>query len=264
VNRALSEIKEGSHVLLYQDARRQWITTASRQRFHTHKGYVDLDRLLGMRYGEIIKTSMGSSLSVFKPRIMDMVQSFDRPTQILYPKDIAYAIYQLGLRPGDTVLEVGTGSGAMTVSIAQAVWPDGHVHTYEMRPEFAEAAKANIAKTGLADVITQHLKDPSEGFDEKNAAAIVVDLGDPWKIAGPASHSLIPGGMLAAFTPTTNQLERLVASLRENGFLVVESVELMIREIRGESGKVRPETRMIGHTAYITIARKMLSETSNE
>jgi tRNA (adenine57-N1/adenine58-N1)-methyltransferase len=264
VNRALSEIKEGSHVLLYQDARRQWITTASKQRFHTHKGYVDLDRLLGMRYGEIIKTSMGSSLSVFKPRIMDMVQSFDRPTQILYPKDIAYAIYQLGLRPGDTVLEVGTGSGAMTVSIAQAVWPDGHVHTYEMRPEFAEAAKANIAKTGLADVITQHLKDPSEGFDEKNAAAIVVDLGDPWKIAGPASHSLIPGGMLAAFTPTTNQLERLVASLRENGFLVVESVELMIREIRGESGKVRPETRMIGHTAYITIARKMLSETSNE
>jgi tRNA (adenine57-N1/adenine58-N1)-methyltransferase catalytic subunit len=260
----LSEIKEGSHVLLYQDARRQWITTASRQRFHTHKGYVDLDRLLGMRYGEIIKTSMGSSLSVFKPRIMDMVQSFDRPTQILYPKDIAYAIYQLGLRPGDTVLEVGTGSGAMTVSIAQAVWPDGHVHTYEMRPEFAEAAKVNIAKTGLAEVITQHLKDPSEGFDEKNATAIVVDLGDPWRIASPASRSLMPGGMLAAFTPTTNQLERLVASLRENGFLVVESVELMIREIRGESGKVRPETRMIGHTAYITIARKMLSETSDE
>lgn len=225
---------------------------------------MDLDKLLGMRYGEIIKTSMGSSLSVFKPRIMDMVQSFDRPTQILYPKDIAYAIYQLGLRPGDTVLEVGTGSGAMTVSIAQAVWPEGHVHTYEMRPEFAEAAKSNIAKTGLGDVITQHLKDPSEGFDEMNATAIVVDLGDPWKIASPASRSLIPGGMLAAFTPTTNQLERLVASLRETGFLVVESVELMIREIRGESGKVRPETRMIGHTAYITIARKMLSETSDE
>ncbi len=223
---------------------------------------MDLDQLLGMQYGEVIKTSKGSSLSVFKPRIMDMVQSFDRPTQILYPKDIAYAIYQLGLRPGDMVLEVGTGSGAMTVSIAQAVWPDGHVHTYEMRSDFAEAAKANIAKTGLGAVITQHLKDPSEGFDEKNAVAIVVDLGDPWKIAGPAYRSLTPGGMLAAFTPTTNQLERLVASLRENGFLVVESVELMLREIRGESGKVRPETRMIGHTAYITIARKLLNEAS--
>ncbi len=223
---------------------------------------MDLDQLLGMQYGEVIKTSKGSSLSVFKPRIMDMVQSFDRPTQILYPKDIAYAIYQLGLRPGDMVLEVGTGSGAMTVSIAQAVWPDGHVHTYEMRSDFAEAAKANIAKTGLGAVITQHLKDPSEGFDEKNAVAIVVDLGDPWKIAGPAYRSLTPGGMLAAFTPTTNQLERLVASLRENGFLVVESVELMLREIRGESGKVRPETRMIGHTAYITIARKLVNEAS--
>jgi len=256
----LSEIKEGNHILLYQDSRRQWITTASKQRFHTHKGYVDLDKLLGMRYGEVVKTSKGLTLSVFKPRIMDMVLSFDRPTQILYPKDIAYAIYQLGLRPRDTVLEVGTGSGAMTVSIAQAVWPDGHVHTYEMRPEFAEAAKINIAKTGLGDVITQHLKDPSEDFDERNVAAVVVDLGDPWKMAGPAYRSLMPGGMLAAFTPTTNQLEKLVASLRENGFLVVESVELMLREIRGESGKVRPETRMIGHTAYITIARKVLSE----
>jgi tRNA (adenine57-N1/adenine58-N1)-methyltransferase len=256
----LSEIKEGNHILLYQDSRRQWITTASKQRFHTHKGYVDLDKLLGMRYGEVVKTSKGLTLSVFKPRIMDMVLSFDRPTQILYPKDIAYAIYQLGLRPRDTVLEVGTGSGAMTVSIAQAVWPDGHVHTYEMRPEFAEAAKINIAKTGLGDVITQHLKDPSEDFDERNVAAVVVDLGDPWKMAGPAYRSLMPGGMLAAFTPTTNQLEKLVASLRENGFLVVESVELILREIRGESGKVRPETRMIGHTAYITIARKVLSE----
>ena len=256
----MSEIKEGNHILLYQDSRRQWITTASKQRFHTHKGYVDLDKLLGMRYGEVVKTSKGLTLSVFKPRIMDMVLSFDRPTQILYPKDIAYAIYQLGLRPRDTVLEVGTGSGAMTVSIAQAVWPDGHVHTYEMRPEFAEAAKINIAKTGLGDVITQHLKDPSEDFDERNVAAVVVDLGDPWKMAGPAYRSLMPGGMLAAFTPTTNQLEKLVASLRENGFLVVESVELMLREIRGESGKVRPETRMIGHTAYITIARKVLSE----
>ena len=256
----MSEIKEGNHILLYQDSRRQWITTASKQRFHTHKGYVDLDKLLGMRYGDVVKTSKGLTLSIFKPRIMDMVLSFDRPTQILYPKDIAYAIYQLGLRPRDTVLEVGTGSGAMTVSIAQAVWPDGHVHTYEMRPEFAEAAKSNIAKTGLGDVITQHLKDPSEGFDERNVAAVVVDLGDPWKMAGPAYRSLMPGGMLAAFTPTTNQLEKLVASLRENGFLVVESVELMLREIRGESGKVRPETRMIGHTAYITIARKMQTE----
>ena len=256
----MSEIKEGSHILLYQDTRRQWITTASKQRFHTHKGYVDLDKLLGMRYGDIIKTSKGLTLSVFKPRIMDMVQSFDRPTQILYPKDIAYAVYQLGLRPGDTVLEVGTGSGAMTVSIAQAIWPDGHVHTYEMREEFAEAAKANIAKTGLGDAITQHLKDPSEGFDEKNVTAAVVDLGDPWKMSGPTYRALMPGGMLAAFTPTTNQLEKLVASLRESGFLVVESVELMLREIRGETGKVRPETRMIGHTAYITIARKLLNE----
>jgi len=214
--------------------------------------------LLGSQYGTTITTSMGQVLSVFKPRILDIVESFERPTQILYPKDIGYALYQLGLRPGDTVLEVGTGSGAMTVSLAQAVWPDGQVFTYEMRPEFVEAAAINIKKTGLSQVITQRVKDPSNGFDEKEVTAVVIDLGDPWIMVEPAWKSLRAGGMLAAFTPTTNQLEKLSARLRDEGFLVLESVELILRSMKTEAGRVRPETRMIGHTAYTTIARKTM------
>lgn len=252
-----SEIKEGSLILLYQDQRRQWVTTATREKFHTHRGYVELEKLLGSQFGTTITTSMGQVLSVFKPRILDVVESFDRPTQILYPKDIGYALYHLGLRPGDTVLEVGTGSGAMAVSLAQAVWPDGHVFTYEMRPELVEAAALNIKKTGLSQVITQRQKDPSNGFDEEEATAVVVDLGDPWIMVEPAWKSLRAGGMLAAFTPTTNQLEKLSAKLREEGFLVLESVELILRSMKTEAGKIRPETRMIGHTAYTTIARKI-------
>ncbi len=253
----MAEIKEGNLVLLYQDQRRQWVTTASNERFHTHRGYVNLDELLGRPYGTTITTSLGQRLSVFKPRTLDIVESFDRPTQILYPKDIGYALYQLGLTRGDTVLEVGTGSGAMTVSLAQAVWPDGHVYTYEMRPEFAKAAALNIQKTDLGRVIIQREKDPSQGFDEKDATAVVIDLGDPWRMVEPAWNSLMDGGMLAAFTPTVNQLERLAGSLREKGFALIEAVELILRSMKTETGRARPETRMIGHTAYITIARKV-------
>ncbi len=219
---------------------------------------MELGDIVGKRYGESVKTSMGQSLTLFRPRGIDLVDVFDRPTQILYPKDIGYALYQLGVKSGDRVLEVGTGSGAMTASLAQAVRPGGHVFSYEMRPEFLEAARANIEKAGLSEWVTLHHKSPVGGFDEEGASAVVVDLGDPWMIVAPAWKALVGGGMLAGFTPTTNQLEKLALALREGGFIMIEAVEVLLRELKTEAGKLRPESRMVGHTAYVTIARKRL------
>ena len=201
---------------------------------------------------------MGQALSIFRPRAIDMVEVFDRPTQILYPKDIGYALFQLGVKAGHTVVEVGTGSGAMTASLAQAVQPGGHVYSYEIRPEFVEVARANIGKAGLLPFVTLYNKDPSEGFDERDVDSVVIDLGDPWKMAGPAWRALVGGGMLAGFTPTVNQLEKFAESLRRESFLVLEAVEVLMRQFKTEIGKVRPESRMVGHTAYVTIARKIL------
>lgn len=232
-------------------------------RFHTHRGYFELGDLVGLRYGESIQTSMGQSLAVFRPRILDVVESFDRPTQILYPKDIGYAMFQLGIGNGDRVLEVGTGSGALTSALARCIAPDGQVFTYEMRPEFLRAAKANMEKAGLSSLVTFHNSDPTERFEEEDADAVVVDLGDPWRMVGAAWKALMGGGMLAGFTPTINQLEKLASALRSGGFVVLEAVELLMREFKTETGKVRPETRMIGHTAYVTIARKLLQTTTS-
>ena len=250
-------IEEGNLVLLYQDPKRKWITTVSKQRFHTHKGFVELETIAGKKFGESVMTSMGQPLAIFKPRTVDIVESFDRPTQILYQKDIGYALYQLGTKSGDKVLEVGTGSGAMTASLASAVQPEGHVYTYENRPEFLEAAQANIEKAGLSSVVTFHNSDPSEGFQEANVEAVIVDLGDPWKMVEASRRALVGGGMLAGFTPTTNQLEKLAESLRSRGFLIIEAVEVLLRQLKTDAGKLRPESRMVGHTAYVTIARKI-------
>src|SRR5215467_9415676 len=133
-------INDGDFILLYQDARRSWVAKAGEGRFHTHRGYLDLKDLIGLEPGTMVETSLGQWLAVFKPRLSDIVDSFNRPTQILYPKDIGYAVYQLGLKNGDTVIEVGTGSGALTSAIAQAVAPNGRVYTYENRAEFARSA----------------------------------------------------------------------------------------------------------------------------
>jgi tRNA (adenine57-N1/adenine58-N1)-methyltransferase catalytic subunit len=253
-------IKEGDAILLYQDARRHWITEAKEGRFHTHRGYLELDQVLGKEPGSAVRTSLGQHLMVFRPRLSDIVDSFDRPTQILYPKDIGYALYRLGLRNGDTVIEVGTGSGALTASIATNVLPDGRVYTYENRMEFFRTAKRNLDRTGLSQFVTFRDVDPSDGFLERNVDAAVIDLGDPWKMVRPAWDALVGGGVLAGFTPTVNQLEKLSEALKSNGFLVLEAVELLIREFKTEAGKVRPESRMIGHTAYVTIARKILQK----
>ncbi len=250
-------VQEGERVFLYQDARRRWIATISRTRFHTHRGFVDLESLIGISYGQAVKTSMGQLLWVFQPSPSDIVETFNRPTQILYPKDIGYALYRLGVKPGDRIVEVGTGSGAMTAALARAVSPGGHVYSYEIRPEFLKAAHNNLETAGVSHWVTLRNKNPAEGFDETDADAIVLDLGDPWTMTAPARAALVDGGMLSAFTPTFNQLEKLGESLRKESFLILESVEVLLREMKTEAGKLRPESRMVGHTAYITIARKV-------
>ena len=250
-------------MLLYQDLRRKWLTIVSGSKFHTHRGFVDLGELVGRRYGESVKTSMGQTLWVFKPRAVDTVEAFERPTQILYPKDIGYALYQLGVEPGHRVVEVGTGSGAMTAALARAVQPGGHVYSYETRPEFSEVARSNLEKTGVSSLVTLHNKDPSGGFNETGVDAAVLDLGDPWRMTGAAWTALGGGGMLAGFTPTFNQLEKLAESLRHESFIVLEAVEVLLRQLRTDAGKLRPESRMVGHTAYITIARKTLGKESS-
>jgi tRNA (adenine57-N1/adenine58-N1)-methyltransferase len=221
---------------------------------------LNLKELVGVEPGSLVKTSMGQMLAAFKPILSDIVDSFDRPTQILYPKDIGYALYRLGLRSGNTVVEVGTGSGALTASLAQSVAPDGRVYTYENRKEFLTSARKNLEKTGLSRVVTFRDVDPSDGFLESRVDAAVIDLGDPWKMVGPAWGALVGGGTMAAFTPTVNQLEKFAEALKKKGFLVFEAVELLVRDFKTEAGKVRPESRMIGHTAYVTIARKVTAE----
>jgi len=257
----LSErVREGDLILLYQDARRKWVTFASNSRFHTHRGFVNLEELYGKPYGDTVNTSLGHSLWVFRPRMVDLVETFDRPTQILYPKDIGYALYQLGLKPGSRVVEVGTGSGAMTSAMARIIAPSGRIYSYETSPDFLEVAMKNLEKTGMSSLVTFHGKDPSNGFEESDVDAAILDLGDPWRVAAAASKALVGGGTLAAFTPTFNQLEKISTSLRENGFLILEAVEILLRQLKTEAGKVRPESRMVGHTAFVTIARKVIGK----
>jgi tRNA (adenine57-N1/adenine58-N1)-methyltransferase len=251
-------IAEGSLVLLHFDLRRQWLLRVdSTRQFHTHKGFINLSDLVGKSYGCEAKSSLGYTFWALKPTTHDLIMHSARRTQIMYPKDIGLIILKLALSSGRRVLEIGTGSGAMTVAAATAVKPAGHVDTYEARKEFVEVAERNLKRASLLEFVTIHNTDASAGIEGRNFDAAVIDVGDPWPII-PHIHAALAGGApIVSFSPTINQVEKTTEAFIQGGFVNVHTLECFIREIRADTGKTRPATMMIGHTGYMTFAQKI-------
>jgi tRNA (adenine57-N1/adenine58-N1)-methyltransferase len=254
---ASEKIKEGDKILLFWDQRRQWLLDVEKDRqFHTHKGIVKLGDVVGKRYGDSVQSSLGLVFLIIRPTTYDLLGHVARPTQIMYPKDIGLVLLKLGLCSGMIVIESGTGSGAMTLAMANAVKPDGHVYSYEIRSSFLESARRTLRRAGLDEYVTLEHRDAKEGFEQQEVDAALVDLGEPWAVIPHAWEALRGGAPIASFSPTMNQVERTVVSMRGR-FANIQSFECLLREIRAEEGKTRPATVMTGHTGYLTFANKI-------
>jgi len=256
-------LSEGDNVLLYYDERRKWLVRILPEKeFHTHKGILRFRDLIGKSYGESALSTLGERFFILKPTTYDYVMNMQRITQIMYPKDIGLILLRLGVGPGKIVIEAGTGSGAMTVALANAVGPDGHIFTYEIRLKFIRFARKNLKQAGVLDCVTIKHSDATLGFDELGVDAVVLDLAEPWKVVPFAYKSLKGGRPLACFSPTMNQVEKTVLALREGNFADLETVECLVREMRVALGKTRPSTIMVGHTGYVTFARRVTQQGS--
>jgi len=254
----MTTVREGDFVLLYLNEKRRWLVRAKEgMEFHTHKGIVKLGEIIGKPFGSSIRSSLDFQFHVLPPTIGDHIVNIRRPTQILYDKDIALVLFRLGLRSGSFVVEAGTGSGAMTAALASAVRPEGHVYSYEIRREFVEIATKNLTKMGLETYVTIKNNDAKLGFDEENVDAAFIDLEDPWEVIDPVHRVLKAGHPVASFSPTLNQVEKVVEKMKDS-YVDIDTVECLVRSIRVEKGKTRPKTLMIGHTGYLTFARKVL------
>jgi len=257
VNTESNVVKEGDEVLLFWDQRRQWVLKVDKQRdFHTHKGIVRLADLVGKPYGGSVQSSLGLGFRILRPTTYDFLCHVPRPTQVMYPKDIGFILLRLGLSSGKTVIEAGTGSGAMTLALANAVRPDGHVYSYEIRPDFLESAKRSLRRAEVEEYVTLRQHDARSGFRESDVDAALIDLGEPWSVIPHVWEALRGGAPICSFSPTMNQVERTVTSLLGK-FANIQSVECLLREIRAEEGKTRPATMMVGHTGYLTFANKI-------
>jgi tRNA (adenine57-N1/adenine58-N1)-methyltransferase catalytic subunit len=254
------------YVVIYLDARRTYmIKMQAGQTFHTHKGYIKLDEVIGREYGEPIKSSMGVYFTTLKPALTDYIMKSSRNTQIIYPKDAALIVMFSGIGPGSRVVESGTGTGSLTTALAHYVGSTGKVYTYELRSEFQKNAAKNLERSKLIEYVEMKSGDVTiTGYEERDIDAVILDLAVPWLVVPHAYVALKPSGIIVSFSPTIDQVVRTTEALRENGFVFIETVECLMRTMQVERGKTRPNTMMTGHTGYITHARKIIKPPTQE
>lgn len=251
-------IKAGDQVLLIDEKGKTWLVRVDVERkISTHRGELKLGELIGLGFGSPVETHIGRKMWVLRPSIEDFIMKARRPTQIVYPKDLGFLVVRSGVRSGCRVAEAGTGSGVLTTLLAWIVQPEGHIYSYDVREEFIKVAQRNLEKAGLAGLVTFKVKSVVDEIDETGLDAVFLDFDAPWMAVENVYEALRGGGIISIITPTYNQAERTVSALADR-FIDVETVEISLRRILVRPGKTRPAARMIGYTALLTTARKIL------
>ena len=228
--------------------------------WHTHKGWITHDDLIGMPEGSVVSTTAGLKFTAFKPLLADYVLTMPRGATIVYPKDAAMIVGLADIYPGARVLEAGVGSGALTISLLRAAGEKGYVHSVERRADFAENARSNVDayfesapsnwKLDVGDLQDQNFE--SE-FDR-----VILDMLAPWECVDIAARALRPGGVFMSYVATTTQLSATAEAIKEDGrFTEPESSETLVRGWHHEGLAVRPQQRMIGHTGFLIQSRRM-------
>lgn len=233
------------------------ITLKAGADFQTHRGVLMHDDLIGKPWGSQVFSHMGSPFFLLQPSMADLLIDLPRNTQILYPKDIGYILITMGVAPGQTVMEAGTGSGSMTIALASAVGPEGKVISYEQKPDTQNLARKNLARVGLSERVEFKLRDITQGMDETNVSAFFLDVPNPYDLVNQVRNTLRPGGFFCALIPTFNQVEKTLYALRRGNFAFIETCELLLRFYKSEPSRIRPTDRMVAHTGFLIFARRI-------
>lgn len=225
-------------------------------RIDSHLGFIKHETLLEYEFGSLVPTQLGEHFILLRPSTLDLVMNVSRATQIVYPKEIGYLLLKMNIHPGMRVLEAGTGSGAMTLALAQMVQPHGKVYTYEERAEHQENARKNILRAKLEPYVEFRVQDIRAGFDQHNADALFLDVREPWLFLAQAHAALRPGGFFGSLVPTTNQVSEMLTEMdRMSNWVEIEVSELLHRKYKLNAERLRPDDRMIAHTGFIITAR---------
>ena len=236
------------------------ITLAQGSEWHTHKGMLKHDEIVGLPEGSIVATNQDLKFQAFRPLLADYVLSMPRGATIVYPKDAAMILGVADIKPGIRVLEAGVGSGALSISLLRAIGEEGVLHSVEIREDFAQISEKNVSsyfggKPTNWKLTIGALQDQTF---EADFDRVVLDMLSPWECLEVASKALVPGGVFMAYVATTTQLSKIAEAIKDSGnFTEPESSETIVRGWHHEGLAVRPQHRMIGHTGFLIFARRM-------
>ncbi len=247
-------------VLIDRKRRRYLVTLEVGGEWHSHAGLVPHDDMIGVVEGSAIRTNRNMEVVVLRPTREDFILKMKRGAQVVYTKDQAMIVAAADVRPGCTVVEAGAGSGALTLALLAAVGPTGRVISFERREDHARIAERNVTRfLGERPANWElHLGDVVDGLAELTAHRVVLDLLEPWLATAAVAAALPPGGIVVAYTPTVPQVMRFDQALWADGrFTDVRTSETLVRPWDLDGMAVRPAHRMVAHTAFLTVARRV-------
>jgi tRNA (adenine57-N1/adenine58-N1)-methyltransferase len=255
-----SPFAAGDVAVMYDRKRRRYrVPLVAGDSFSSHLGIIAHDDIIGCTEGFLASTSKGHKLVVLRPTFQERVRDIPRQSQVIYPKDLGSLIMHCDLYPGARVVEAGLGSGASAGAILRAIGPTGSLVSYEVREEIIEPAKRNVAELApgaenhtviAADVYEQ-------GLPDRDIDRMLLDLSEPWQLVESAAETLRIGGVVASFLPTVLQVHKYTMALTmDTRWRLVETVELIERPWHLSDTSARPEHRIVGHTGFITTARR--------
>ena len=254
----LKTVSKGENIVLIDSNFKKYIiNTNSKIDKIKGIGVLNPNILIGEKYGS--KLEIGNKkFWILKTSLLDKLQGLKRKAQIILPRDAGHILINCSIESGNIVLEAGIGSGSLTIAIANAVAPTGKIISYDNREEFIKHAIKNLKNSELDKYVEIKLKDVTKGIDEKEIDAVILDIPNPWEAVDHAWEALKVGGYLCCYSPLISQVERTVKKIRKNSFIEIKTFENIQREMIISEYGTRPSFDMLGHTGYITYARKIL------
>jgi len=258
----MSNLKNGERIHLVDKKGRQYALTLKAGETFQYSGQtIAHDDLIGKADGSLVTLSRGKRMLSLRPTLSEYVLKMPRGAQVIYPKDLAMITIWADIYPGARVFESGTGSGALTMALLRAVGERGSVVSYEAREDFARTAMTNIERyLGPGVNLTVRKRDTYEGIDPADAPfdRVVLDLPEPWRVVPHAVNALRSGGLYLSFVPTVPQVMQTVEALeRAAVFGLIQTFETLLRTWNIQGRSVRPDHRMVAHSGFITVARKV-------
>jgi len=224
-----------------------------------HGGVLQADDVIGLPEGSLVHTARNEPFRIFRPTYAHLIPNLPRKAQVIYPKDVGIMLLWGDVCPGASIVEVGAGPGALTIALLRAIGPTGTLVTVEAREDFCEMSRENVARFfGDAPNWTLMLGNAYEGLEARDADRLFTDVPEPWRVVPHAASALRPGGVLVGYVPTVVQVKTLVDELRAHpSFDAIEVMENLLRFWHVKDLSVRPEHRMVAHTGFIIVARRV-------